>query len=95
RQAELLRDEGELLDELAAELDPADVAAMRVAPVALARRALRRWLRTEHPPRAADVERVLRVVAGDHVATEVGGRRIARRGGRLVIQATSAPGPGW
>lgn len=95
RQAELLRDEGRFLDDLAAELDPADVAALRGAPVVLARRALRRWLRTEHPPAAADIERVLRVVAGEHVATEVGGRRIARRGGRLIVEAASATETGW
>ncbi len=94
RQAELLRDEGTFLDSLAAEIDPTDVVALREAPVVLARRAIRRWLRTDHPPSSADVERVLRVVDGAHVATEVGGRRIARSGGRLVVEATSATTPG-
>ncbi|MEA2932235.1 MAG: tRNA(Ile)-lysidine synthase, partial [Actinomycetota bacterium] len=63
RQAPLLRDEAELLDGLAAALDPADARTVAAAPVALARRALRRWLTAgcEHPPEAATVERVLAV----------------------------------
>ncbi len=50
RQADLLRDEADLLDELAAGLDPTDAHALAAAPVALARRAIRRWLAGEHPP---------------------------------------------
>ncbi|HCB34604.1 MAG TPA: tRNA lysidine(34) synthetase TilS, partial [Acidimicrobiaceae bacterium] len=45
RAAALAADEADLLDELAADVDPTDVAALRAAPVPLARRALRRWLR--------------------------------------------------
>jgi tRNA(Ile)-lysidine synthase len=44
RQASLLRDESVLLDELAAAVDPTDVKVLAAAPVALARRAVRRWL---------------------------------------------------
>ena len=72
--------------------DPADVASLRAAPPALASVALRRWLRScspeGHPPDAAALERALVVVAGDVRATEIGGGwRVARRSGRLVLEA--------
>jgi tRNA(Ile)-lysidine synthase len=89
RQAELLRDDAELLDELAAPLDPTDARAIAAAPPPLARRALRAWLRSgeeRHPPDAAAVERVLEVARGHVVACEVdGGRRVHRSGGRLAL----------
>jgi tRNA(Ile)-lysidine synthase len=89
RQAALLRDDAELLDSLASELDPSDVRALRAAPVPIARRALRRWLRDgaeRHPPDAATVERVLAVVRGEATATDVGGgRRVRRSAGRLHL----------
>jgi tRNA(Ile)-lysidine synthase len=89
RQAELLRGDAELLDALAADIDPTDAAALATAPPALARRAVRRWLtatetREGHPPDGAAVERVLAVARGEVRATEVTGvGRIARSGGRL------------
>jgi tRNA(Ile)-lysidine synthase len=87
RQADLLRDEADLLDELALTIEPTDAAAVREAPLALARRALRRWLADPYPPDAATVERVLAVARGDAVACEVaGGRRVARSGGRLRVE---------
>jgi tRNA(Ile)-lysidine synthase len=96
RQAPLLRDEAELLDGLAAALDPADARAVAAAPVALARRALRRWLSAgcDHPPDGATVERVLAVARGDAKAADVGGgRRVARTGRRLRLDPPpSAPG---
>ncbi len=91
RQAELLRDESELLDELAAHIDPTDVHALRAAPVALRRRVLRRWIR-EHSldgyfPDSSVIERVMRVVDGEVVACEIaGGQRIKRSMGRLSIE---------
>jgi len=47
RHAELVRDESDLLDQLAADLvpDPADARGLSQAPEPLARRALRQWLR--------------------------------------------------
>jgi len=85
RQAGALRAEAELLDALAAALDPTDAAALAAAPPALARRAVRRWLADPYPPDAAAVERVLAVARGEAVACEVdGGRRIRRSGMRLV-----------
>jgi tRNA(Ile)-lysidine synthase len=89
RQAPLLRDEAELLDGLAAALDPTDARALAAAPVALARRAVRRWLAAgcDHPPDGAAVERVLAVARGEARATDVGaGRRVARTGQRLRLE---------
>jgi len=86
RQAELLRDEAELLEELAAVIDPHDAAALRSAPEPLARRAVRALLRAEHPPTAAEVERVLEVARLETKACEVeGGRRVSRSQGRLSV----------
>lgn len=89
RQADLLRDDALLLDELAAALDPTDAAALAAAPPALARRAVRRWLRDgpeQHPPDRATVDRVLAVAGGAASGCEVGGGRAVRRHrGRLVL----------
>ncbi|MBK5289567.1 MAG: tRNA lysidine(34) synthetase TilS [Acidimicrobiia bacterium] len=90
RQADLLRAESELMDSLGAELLRAagDGDALRVgvlvdAPVVLARRAIRQWLGSP-PPAADEVDRVLAVVRGDCVATElVGGQRVHRSTGRI------------
>lgn len=89
RQADLLRAESELLDELAdallTEADPErpSTRVLRGAPVALARRALRRWLGPP-PPSADEIERLLAVVQGRAVAAELaGGRRVRRSHGRL------------
>ncbi len=86
RQAGLARDDDELLDTLAAAVDPTDARELAAAPVALARRAVRRWLANSHPPDAATVERVLQVARGHAVATEVGGgRRVERHQQRLSL----------
>jgi tRNA(Ile)-lysidine synthase len=89
RQADLLRDESELLDELAdallTEADPVapSTRVLRQAPVALRRRALRRWLGPP-PPSADEIERVMEIVQGRVVAAELaGGRRVRRSHGRL------------
>ncbi len=90
RQADLLRADGALLDELAGELDPTDAQALAAAPEPLARRAVRAWLRDgpeRHPPDAATVARVLAVARGRAVATDVGrGRSVRRSQGRLVLE---------
>jgi tRNA(Ile)-lysidine synthase len=89
RQAGLLRDEADLLDELAGSIDPTDAKALAAAPAALARRAVRRWLTREHPPDAAAVERVLAVARGEAVACEVANGLVIRRsGGRLSVTPT-------
>ena len=87
RQSDLLRDDADLLDALAAEVDPTHARVLAAAPVALARRAVRQWLGGEHPPDAATVERVLAVARGEAVATEIGkGRRVVRHQQRLAIE---------
>jgi len=92
RQAALVRDDDDLLERLAGELDPTDARALAGAPVALARRAVRRWLATSHPPDAATVERVLAVARGEAIATEVGsGRRVQRHRQRLALGPTITP----
>ncbi len=91
RQGDLLGDDADLLASLASALDPTDAAALVAAPLPLARRAIRRWLRSAaadgQPPDAATVERVVRVARQEAVAAEVGaGRRVARTGGRLRLE---------
>ncbi|MCU1503625.1 MAG: tilS [Ilumatobacteraceae bacterium] len=85
RQADLLRADDDLLDEQATALDPADATGLAAAPAPIARRAVRAWLRSDHPPDAATVERVLGVARGDARACEIGGgERVARRHQRLT-----------
>ena len=95
RQADLLRDDAALLDHLADQLDPTDARALAAAPVALARRAVRRWLATldpeRHPPNAATVERCMAVARNDAQATDIGdGRRLTRHRQRLTIVGDTA-----
>jgi tRNA(Ile)-lysidine synthase len=95
RQAELLADESALLDELARAIDPTDARALASARPALARRALRIWLRDgddpeRHPPSAAEVERVLLVARGTVVACQLrGGREVRRSAGRLHLRRSA------
>ncbi len=84
RQADLVADDDALLDSLASTLDPTDARSIAAAPSSLARRAIRSWLTTDHPPDAATVERVLAVARGEAVACEIpGGNRIQRKNQRL------------
>lgn len=104
RQASVMRGESSLLDALAAQAvpDPTDARALSSATPALARRAVRRWLRgcSGHPPSFAEVERVLAVAAGTAVATEIaGGIRVERSSGRLgmrpgILQGEPGSGAG-
>lgn len=96
RQAALLADDADLLEQLAAGIDPTDAAGLVRAPSPLARRALRRWLRDDsgHPPSSEALERVLSVARGEVRACEVGaGRRVRRSSGRLVLMAGAGEGP--
>jgi tRNA(Ile)-lysidine synthase len=78
-----------LLDELAATIDATDAAALAAAPLPLARRAIRTWLRPHlegYPPDAGAVERVLAVARGDATGTDVvAGVSVRRTSGRLRI----------
>jgi tRNA(Ile)-lysidine synthase len=97
RQAGFIGEEADLLDRLAADVDPTDVAGLRAAPAALARRSLRRWLRWgpgHHPPSSSELLRVIEVVAGDRRACELsGGRRVSRRAGRLYLDDPGTASP--
>jgi len=79
RQADLMRADDDLLDVLAAEIDPTDAIALAKAPTALARRAVRKWLSTEHPPDLATVDRVLDVARGNAPGCDIGANRQVRR----------------
>ncbi len=97
RQAILIGDERRWLDEICADdvrraLDDIDCRELTTWPTAR----LRRWLRAklsypdrgdgEHPPSAAEVDRVIDVVRGASIATEIGGsRRVSRHGQHLKI----------
>ena len=90
RQADLAAAVADHLVAEAADLDPTDARRLADAPVAVARVAVREWLRgsdaERHPPDAATVERVLAVARHDAVATDVGaGRRVRRSHGVLHL----------
>lgn len=91
RQADLMADDEAILSELASTIDPSSPRQLRDAPLPLARRAVRAWLREESgtglPPSAAAVERVLEVARGGPLACEVGkGISVRRRRGTLVVE---------
>ncbi|MFM8870060.1 MAG: tRNA lysidine(34) synthetase TilS [Actinomycetota bacterium] len=88
RTADMLRDEHDFLEELAASLDPTDARALAQAPLPLARRAVRAWLSHPYPPDVATVERVLAVARGDVLACDVGGGREVRRSKQRLHLAT-------
>jgi tRNA(Ile)-lysidine synthase len=98
RQAEVLREDDELLDALASEHAPDDAAALSALPRALARRIVRRWLGVP-PPALATVDAVLQVASGQRRAVEVPGRRrVERVGARLHLvdradDGEAAPAP--
>lgn len=92
RQADLLRADADLLDELAMQLDPTDAQQIANAPVALARRAIRAWIASPYPPDSATVERVLQVARGEVTACDIGNSRQVRRSRqRLNIVSTGEP----
>jgi tRNA(Ile)-lysidine synthase len=86
RQADLLRDDDDLLNELASALDPTDALALANTPIALSRRAIRSWLTNPLVPDSATVERVLDVARGNTLACDIGlGRQVRRSQQRLRI----------
>ena len=92
RQAELLRDDDDLLNELSLSLDPTNALALAQAPVALARRAIRAWLTNPLVPDSATVERVLEVARGNAPACDIGlGRQVRRSQQRLRITEPDSP----
>ncbi len=91
RQADISRAEADFLDELATEIDPCDARSLAAAPIALARRAVRRWLSGDHPPDAATVERVLAVARGEAAATDVGDGLSVRRSHQRLTRVPTNP----
>jgi tRNA(Ile)-lysidine synthase len=96
RQAEALRSDDELLDELAHPLegspDALDAAELAAAPLALARRAVRQWVGMPAPS-FEQTDSVLAVARGELRAVELSrGRRVERSGGQLhVVSALIEP----
>lgn len=91
RGAGLMGGVRDLIDELAAAIDPTDAKAVAEAPEPLAQMALRRWIQretsAEHPPDAAAIERVMAVVRNEIRSTEIGGGwRVTRSSQRLGLQ---------
>ena len=96
RQANLIYEERQWLDRLSEQdaarpLQELDCRELRQWPLAR----LRRWLRVRlrghddeaHPPSADEIERVIAVVRGEIVATEItGGRRVARHEQHLRLE---------
>ncbi len=96
RQADLLRADEELLEELAGAIEATCCRELAAAPLPLARRAVRRLLREAggagYPPSVAAVDRVLQVAAGGPLACDVGGGiAVRRRRGQLVVEKNSLP----
>jgi len=98
RLADHAREASDHLVDEAARLDVCDARMLTAAPPAVARVAVREWLRTcsedRHPPDAATVDRVLRVAGNASAATDVGGGwRVGRSAGRLRLERTAGPVP--
>ena len=92
RFAELVAGDAAVVDLLAGELDPTEVATLRAVPLAVRRGALRRFVQSAtgsgYPPDRATVERALQVVDGAVTASEIGhGYLLRRTAGRLRIVA--------
>lgn len=79
RTADVVGQDDALLDELARTIDPCDALALALAPIPLARRAVRAWLADPYPPDAATVDRVLEVARGERTACDIGEKREIRR----------------
>ena len=92
RMAAVTSDDVALLDSLAAEIDPTSARSVAAAPVALARRALNRWMVSSgvgdgHPMGLATLDRALSVAQGLVARVDlVEGWRIARTAGVLRLE---------
>lgn len=95
RHADTALDALTVVRQCAETIDPRDVAALNEAPMAVASEALRGWIReqtgSDHNVDMASIQRVMAVVRGEVVATEVvGGHRVARTAGRLRVEPSGA-----
>lgn len=94
RTAELLRFQNAAIGELAAELDPTSVSALRSVPVPVAMESLRAWWSSETnglaPPERAAMQRMFDVIEGVHRGCEVtAGWRLDRSAGHLRLTKCS------
>jgi tRNA(Ile)-lysidine synthase len=90
RLASLQAEQSDLVDALAADLDPTDARAIAASPGPVAAAALRRWWLSEtragHPPDAASLDRMRDVAAGVIAGCDVQrGWSLRRSGGRLRL----------
>jgi tRNA(Ile)-lysidine synthase len=91
RQAEVLAGDAEILDAVAGLIDPHNAREVASAPHPVGRRSVRQWLtdRDGYPPPLDAVERILQVANNDRRAAQIpGGRRVSRRGGRMIVDGT-------
>jgi tRNA(Ile)-lysidine synthase len=92
RMAMVTSDDVTLLDSLAADIDPTSARSVAAAPVALARRALSRWMVASgvgdgHPMGLATLDRAMAVARGVMPRADlVEGWRIARTAGVLRVE---------
>lgn len=87
REAVLIADDENFLDDLARAVDVHDAIKLASTPLPLARRAVRMWLADPYPPDSATVERVLEVARGTSPSCDVGrGRRVVRSRQRLELK---------
>lgn len=98
RLAEQSADVADLMEVLAAELDPSSSADLAGAPAPVAVAAFRRWWSAETgealPPDAAAIDRVMAVARGEMSRCDVvRGWSVRRRAGRLHLEGSS-PGTG-
>lgn len=94
RTAAHLRSASEVIDELAAQVDPTDAKLVAATPAPIVAVVIQRWVREEtgdeHPIDAGSIERVRDVAAGNAVAAEVaGGHRVFRSRQRLELEPKS------
>lgn len=93
RTATLATAQRDLIEQLAAEIDPTDARSLTSLPEPVAAAAIRDWVAAAHPeryvPDLASVQRVLAVARGETIACELtGGLRVERTNQRLRITGT-------
>lgn len=93
RTADICRDADTLLDSINPEIDALDTKSLMQLSEAEMRWAVRRWVTSEvgQPPDLASVQRIIDVVSGKCVGTNiVGGHQIRRSKGRLSLVKRTA-----
>ena len=87
RTTNIFRQNSEMLNALTQNIDPTDAKAIQELDPYLAAWVIKRWLSKTSPPDLAAIERVLSVVRGEILATEIpGGYRVSRSSMRLKLE---------